>query len=67
MATQNTKYYPETVRVRVPEGWQARLEAAARWAETTPAEWHRNLIRDALRDAERKHEEEQMASRYAKA
>ncbi len=53
MASQNAKYYPKTVRVRVPDSWGKRIEAAAQQAETTPAEWHRNLIREGLRQAER--------------
>lgn len=65
MASQNAKYYPKTVRVRVPDSWGERIEAAAQQAETTPAEWHRNLIREGLRQAERAEREEEQSRHSA--
>ena len=45
--------YPVSVRVRVLPEWPARIDAAARAAELTRAEWLRRTLRRALENAER--------------
>lgn len=46
-------YYPESVSVRTPEGWPARVRAAAEAAEIDPGQFLREAIRRALETAER--------------
>ena len=47
--SQRTTEYTETLRFRVPESWPLKVELAARAEEMTIAEWHRQVVRDALK------------------
>lgn len=46
---QRTTEYTETLRLRVPESWPLKVELAARAEEMTATEWHRQVLRDALK------------------
>lgn len=48
-----TTYYPQSIGVRVPEGWPERVRAAAEAAESDAGQWLRETIKRGLESAER--------------
>ena len=55
MASQNANYYPATIRVRAPKTWHERIAVIAELEQKPPHEWIRDVIRENLRAAEKKH------------